>query len=63
MHSFYGEDEYFLVVSGNADLVVEGEGTYPIGPGDLVLIQKNTKLDWNIHTRLKKYYHTVTMVG
>lgn len=52
----FREDEYFLWISGEADLDVEGAERITLHPGDLVLCQKGTRLTWYITTRVKKYY-------
>ena len=62
-NSSYKEDEYFLVVYGEADLICEDVGTVHIGPGDLVLVEKDTKLVWDIKKRIKKYYKCVTTIS
>lgn len=52
----FGEDEYFLWISGEAELHVDDGSIVKINPGDLVLCQKGTSLTWHIKTRVKKYY-------
>ena len=51
------------MVYGEADLICEDVVTVHIGPGDLVLVEKDTKLVSDIKKRIKKYYKCVTTIS
>ncbi|WP_328469511.1 cupin domain-containing protein [Actinoplanes sp. NBC_00393] len=51
-------EEAFVLLSGRAEIEVEGGGRVPIGPGDLVRLAAGTRTVWHVTEPLRKVYVT-----
>jgi uncharacterized cupin superfamily protein len=52
------EDEVFVVLSGAATIVIDGEQPVEIGPGSLVRLTAGSRTTWTVRETLRKVYVT-----
>jgi uncharacterized cupin superfamily protein len=49
-------DETFVVLSGRATIVAEGEEPVEVGPGDVCVLAAGARTTWTVHETLRKIY-------
>jgi uncharacterized cupin superfamily protein len=49
-------DEPFVVISGSADIKVEGGPILRAGPGDMAVLRAGDRTPWTVHETLRTVY-------
>jgi uncharacterized protein len=49
-------DEVFVVLAGRATVAVEGGPTLQLGPGDIGVLEAESRTTWTVHETLRKVY-------
>lgn len=49
-------DEVFVVLSGHAHIIIEGQDPIEVSPGDVVELTAGTRTTWHVHAPLRKFW-------